>query len=111
MIASSTHKGINQYGATYGVREGVVIVWMETYQGERVKDRIMAAIASLPAEHSLKKADEVGRKKVENLFKALGFKVVAVTVVEVPEVKVIAPEVSATVENESVENMDTAAIL
>jgi hypothetical protein len=59
----------------------------------------------------LKKADEVGRKKVENLFKALGFKVVAVTAVEVPEVKVIAPEVSATVENESVENMDTTAVL
>lgn len=59
----------------------------------------------------LKKADEVGRKKVENLFKALGFKVVAVTAVEVPEVKVIAPEVSATVEDESVENMDTTAVL
>lgn len=59
----------------------------------------------------LKKADEVGRKKVENLFKALGFKVVAVTAVEVPEVKVRASEVSATVENESVENMDTTAVL
>jgi hypothetical protein len=30
---------------------------METYQGERVKDRIMAAIASLPAEHPLKMAE------------------------------------------------------
>lgn len=44
----------------------------------------------------LKKADEVGTEKVENLFKALGFKVVTVITAPVPEVKAVVPETPVT---------------
>jgi hypothetical protein len=57
IIASATHKGIIQYGASYGVRESEAIVWMETYCGESVRDKVIAAITSLPAEHPLKIAE------------------------------------------------------
>lgn len=57
IIASATHKGIIQYGASYGVRESEAIVWMETYCGESVRDKVMAAITSIPAEHPLKMAE------------------------------------------------------
>ena len=40
----------------------------------------------------LKKANEVGKEKVENLFKALGFNMVTVTVAPVPEVEPVVPE-------------------
>lgn len=40
----------------------------------------------------LDKADEVGKEKVENLFKALGFKVVTVTAAPVPEVESVVTE-------------------
>jgi hypothetical protein len=57
IIASATHKGIIQYGASYGVRDCEAIVWMETYCGEVVRDKVVAAITSLPAEHPLKIAE------------------------------------------------------
>ena len=62
IIASATHKGIIQYGASYGVRESEAIVWMETYCGESIRDKVVAAITSLPAEHPLKIA-EIGQGK------------------------------------------------
>lgn len=40
----------------------------------------------------LDKANEVGQEKVENLFKALGFKVVTVTAAPVPVVEPVVPE-------------------
>lgn len=40
----------------------------------------------------LDKANEVGKEKVENLFKALGFKVVTVTAAPVPVVEPVVPE-------------------
>lgn len=49
----------------------------------------------------LKKADEVGKEKVENLFKALGFKVVTIITAPVPEVKIIIPEQTATQETDT----------
>jgi hypothetical protein len=62
IIASATHKGIIQYGASYGVRDCEAIVWMETYCGEVVRDKVVSAITSLPAEHPLKIA-EIGQGK------------------------------------------------
>lgn len=62
IIASATHKGIIQYGASYGVRESEAIVWMETYCGESIRDKVVAAITSLPAEHPLRMA-EIGQGK------------------------------------------------
>ena len=46
----------------------------------------------------LMKADQEGKEKVENLFKALGFKVVTVVAAPVPKVESVAPEVPEKVE-------------
>ncbi|MBR2064241.1 MAG: DUF4230 domain-containing protein [Bacteroidales bacterium] len=58
----------------------------------------------------LKKANEVGKEKVENLFKALGFKVVTVLTAPVPEVKAVIPEAQVQEEQAPVEEADTAVV-
>lgn len=53
----------------------------------------------------LDKANEVGKEKVENLFKALGFKVVTVTAAPVPVVEPVLPETPVQEEPSSVEGI------
>lgn len=58
----------------------------------------------------LKKADDVGKGKVENLFKALGFKVVTVTSAPVAEIELAAPSTSLEVEDATPEIVDTTIV-
>jgi hypothetical protein len=54
----------------------------------------------------LNKANEVGREKVENLFKALGFKVVTVITTQENKVAVQASDVLIQTEEPTSENVD-----
>ena len=65
IIQSVANKGKIACGITYSVRESEVYVWMETYQGEEMKEKILTAMSKLPSDHLLKSA-ELGQGKNNN---------------------------------------------
>jgi hypothetical protein len=65
-IQSVANKGKIACGISYGVRESEAYVWMETYQGEEMKEKILTSISKLPADHPLKGADLGQGKKNKN---------------------------------------------
>lgn len=66
IIQSVANKGKIAYGITYSVRESEVYVWMETYQGEEMKEKILTAMSKLPSDHLLKSAELGQGKKNKN---------------------------------------------
>lgn len=65
-IQSVANKGKIACGISYGVRESEVYVFMETYQGEEMKEKILAAISKLPSDHPLREAELTQGKKNKN---------------------------------------------
>jgi hypothetical protein len=65
-IQSVANKGKIACGISYGVRESEAYVWMETYQGEEMKEKILTSISKLPADHPLKVAELGQGKKNKN---------------------------------------------
>ena len=66
IIQSVVNKGKIACGITYSVRESEVYVWMETYQGEEMKEKILTAMSKLPSDHLLKSAELGQGKKNKN---------------------------------------------
>ena len=66
IIQSVANKGKIACGITYSVRESEVYVWMETYQGEEMKEKILTAMSKLPSDHLLKSAELGQGKKNKN---------------------------------------------
>jgi hypothetical protein len=66
IIPSVANKGKIACGISYGVRESVVYVWMETYQGEEMKEKILNAISRLSSDHPLQSAELGQGKKNKN---------------------------------------------
>jgi hypothetical protein len=58
----------------------------------------------------LNKANEIGKEKVENLFKALGFKVVTVITTQENKVEVQASDVLIQTEEPTSENVDIISV-
>lgn len=65
-IQSVANKGKIACGITYSVRESEVYVWMETYRGEEMKEKILTAMSKLPSDHLLKSAELGQGKKNKN---------------------------------------------
>lgn len=65
-VPSVVNKGNLAVWASYAVRESTAYVSMETYGGEDIRDKILAAIANLPDAHLLKYAELVQGKKNKN---------------------------------------------
>ena len=65
-VPSIANKGKLAVWASYGVRECTAYVSMETYGGEDIRDKILAAIATIPDAHLLKHAELVQGKKNKN---------------------------------------------
>lgn len=65
-IQSVANKGKIACGISYSVRESEVYVWMETYQGEDMKEKILIAMSKLPSDHPLRDADLSQGKKNKN---------------------------------------------
>lgn len=65
-VPSVVNKGNLAVWASYAVRESTASVSMETYGGEDIRDKILAAIANLPDAHLLKYAELVQGKKNKN---------------------------------------------
>lgn len=63
IVQSIVNKGKIACGVSYGVRESKVYVWMETYQGEEMKEKILTAISKLPSAHPLRDAALIQGKK------------------------------------------------
>lgn len=66
IIQSVANKGKIACGITYSVRESEVYVWMETYRGEEMKEKILTAMSKLPSDHLLKSAELGQGKKNKN---------------------------------------------
>ena len=66
IIQSVANKGKIACGISYSVRESEVYVWMETYQGEEMKEKILTAMSKLPSDHLLKSAELGQGKKNKN---------------------------------------------
>lgn len=66
IIQSVANKGKISCGISYSVRESEVYVWMETYQGEEMKEKILTAMSKLPSDHLLKSAELSQGKKNKN---------------------------------------------
>lgn len=66
IIQSVVNKGKIACGITYSVRESEVYVWMETYRGEEMKEKILTAMSKLPSDHLLKSAELGQGKKNKN---------------------------------------------
>ena len=66
IIQSVANKGKVACGISYSVRESEAYVWMETYQGEEMKEKILTAISKLPSDHLLKGAELGQGKKNKN---------------------------------------------
>ena len=66
IIQSVANKGKIACGISYSVRESEAYVWMETYQGEEMKEKILTAISKLPSDHLLKGAELGQGKKNKN---------------------------------------------
>lgn len=66
IIQSVVNKGKIACGITYSVRESEVCVWMETYQGEEMKEKILTAMSKLPSDHPLQSAELGQGKKNKN---------------------------------------------
>ena len=66
IIQSVANKGKIACGITYSVRESEVYVWMETYQGEEMKEKILSAMSKLPSDHLLQGAELGQGKKNKN---------------------------------------------
>ena len=62
-IQSVANKGKIACGISYSVRESEVYVWMETYQGEDMKEKILIAMSKLPSDHPLRDAELSQGKK------------------------------------------------
>ena len=65
-IPSVANKGKIACGMSYSVRESEVYVWMETYQGEEMKEKILIAMSKLPSDHPFKDAALSQGKKNKN---------------------------------------------
>ena len=65
-IQSVANKGKIACGIGYSVRESEVYVWMETYQGEDMKEKILIAMSKLPSDHPLRDAELSQGKKNKN---------------------------------------------
>jgi hypothetical protein len=65
-IQSVANKGKIACGISYSVRESEVYVWMETYQGEEMKEKILIAMSNLPSDHPLRDAELSQGKKNKN---------------------------------------------
>ena len=65
-IQSVANKGKIACGISYSVRESEVYVWMETYQGEDMKEKILIAMSKLPSDHPLRDAELSQGKKNKN---------------------------------------------
>ena len=65
-IQSVANKGKIACGISYSVRESEVYVWMETYQGEEMKEKILIAMSKLPSDHPLRDAELSQGKKNKN---------------------------------------------
>jgi hypothetical protein len=66
IIQSVANKGKIACGISYSVRESEVYVWMETYQGEEMKEKILNAISRLSSDHPLQSAELGQGKKNKN---------------------------------------------
>ena len=66
IIQSVANKGKIACGISYSVRESEVYVWMETYQGEEMKEKILTAVSKLPSDHPLQSAELGQGKKNKN---------------------------------------------
>lgn len=66
IIQSVANKGKIACGISYSVRESEVYVWMETYRGEEMKEKILTAMSKLPSDHLLKSAELGQGKKNKN---------------------------------------------
>ncbi len=66
IIQSVANKGKISCGISYSVRESEVYVWMETYQGEEMKEKILTEMSKLPSDHLLKSAELSQGKKNKN---------------------------------------------
>lgn len=66
IIQSVANKGKIACGISYSVRESEVYVWMETYRGEEMKEKILTAVSKLPSDHLLKSAELGQGKKNKN---------------------------------------------
>ena len=65
-IQSVANKGKLSCGVTYIVRDSEADLWMDTYQGEEMKDKIVTAISRLPEDHPLRSAEISQGKKNKN---------------------------------------------
>ncbi len=65
-IPSVSNKGNVAAWASYGVRDSTAFVSMETYGGDTMRDKILAAIANIPDTHPLKNAELVQGKRNKN---------------------------------------------
>lgn len=66
LIASEKQKGTIQYGASYGLKDGEAVVWIETFGGDELKNLIDAKVANAPFDHPLKQATVSQGKRNKN---------------------------------------------
>ena len=66
LIASEKQKGTIQYGASYGLKDGEAVVWIETFWGDELKNLIDAKVANAPSDHPLKQATVSQGKRNKN---------------------------------------------
>jgi hypothetical protein len=64
--ASEKQKGTIQYGASYGLKDGEAVVWIETFGGDELKNLIDAKVANAPSDHPLKQATVSQGKRNKN---------------------------------------------